>query len=165
MASTSQPNPERPNSLAEKGRDFVERQMEPLNAETRFHTDADENIKALAREAKPGNPQEQERYANKIKASLQAHLKDDVSIEQLWSFLKTEYCQTTSIIEGILRFFAGVKGEKEINIEKFLKPIEIKANPLLKTVREQEREQQISATKLALNDLLSEIKAGNPSLA
>lgn len=161
----TQPSPETRTGLAEKGRDFAERQLERLDAETRYSTDADTNINALARAAKPGDPEEQERYAAKIKTSLQAHLKEDVTIQQLWNHLKNEYCQTTAIIEGILRFFAGAKGEKEIIIAQFLKPVEIPANPMLKTTLESERSKHIEATKTALSDLLKEIKADNPSLA
>lgn len=164
MTSIPQSSPEEMTSIGKKTKELREQQLEPLNAETNFIPDADRNIMALSRTCFPENPQEQERYANKIKNSLKIHLKDNVTIAQLWDYLKNEYCQTTAIIEGILKFFAGVKGEKEINIEKFLKPTEINANPLEKTVIEQERENQIINTKKELSALLAEIKAGNNSL-
>lgn len=149
-------------SLAEKAMERKERMEEPLNAETRFSPNPEKNIQMLAQEAYPGNKAEQERYGQKIKASLEAHLKEGQSMESLWKYLKENICQTSAIIEGILRFFAGVKGEKEISIAQFLKPIEIRAESNLHETLREERQKEISKTKSDLMALLAEIQ-GNAS--
>ena len=164
MANTQTKSPDKPNELGQKGLDYEERQLERINVETPFSPNADRNITALA-ETGFADLEQRKRYKEKIIASLKAHLKDDVSIDDLWKYLEKNYCQTTAIIEGILRFFAGSKGENEIGIAKFLKPVEIPADPMLRTVLDQERAKEIDKTKTALNDLLAEIKANNPTLA
>lgn len=149
-------------SLAEKAMERKERMEEPLNADTRFSPNPEKNIQMLAAEAYPGNKAEQERYGEKIKVSLETHLKEGESMETLWKYLKENICQTSSIIEGILRFFAGVKGEKEISIAKFLKPIEIRAESNLHETLREERQKEIVKTKNDLMALLAEVQ-GNPS--
>lgn len=156
--------PEKLNPLAEKAKERQERILEPVNAETRFSPDPDRNIGQLAEKAFPGNKEEQERYSEKIKTSLKAHLNEGVTIESLWTYLKEQYCQTTAIIEGILRFFAGTRGEKEISLAKFLRPLEIEADSNLHKTLNEERDKQINTTRSALTDLMAEIKAQNPTL-
>lgn len=149
-------------SLAEKAMERKERMEEPLNADTRFSPNPEKNIKMLSEQAYPGNKAEQERYAEKIKASLEAHLQEGENMESLWKYLRENLCQTSAIIEGILRFFAGVKGENEISIAKFLKPIEIRAESNLHETLREERQKEISKTKNDLMALLAEIQS-NPS--
>ena len=158
MATNPPPAPEKLNPLAEKAKELEESILEPVNAVTRFSTDPDKNIRLLANEAFPDDTAEQERYAGKIKASLEKHLKDGMDIEKLWKYLKDNYCETTAIIEGILRCFEGEVGEKEIGIAQFLKPVRIEAESILHKTLSEERKMQISSTKLALNDLLAKIK-------
>jgi hypothetical protein len=143
--------------LAEIAKERREKILEPLNAETRFSPDPDKNIQLLAQAAYADKPEEQQRYAEKIKASLKAHLKDSESMESLWAYLKANYCQTTAILEGILRFFAGEKGEKEIGIAQFMKPIEIKAESNLHETLVEERKTQIQNTRTELSALLAEL--------
>lgn len=155
MAAASKVEQVKP--LGEIAKERREKMMEPLNAETRFSPNPDKNIQLLAQAAYPENQKEQERYAGKIKASLEAHLKEGESMESLWTYLKANYCQTSAIIEGILRFFAGQKGEKEIGIAQFMKPIEIKAESNLHETLVVERKTQIEKTRTELSTLLAEL--------
>lgn len=144
-------------TLADKAQERKERINEPINAETTFSKNPDININTLAQKAYPNNTAEQERYAAKIKASLEKHVNG--SIEELWKYLEKNYCETTAIIEGILHFFAGGKGEKEIGLEKFLKPLLLPAESDLNKVYTQEKEKTILDTKSKLTALLEEIAA------
>jgi|GEM_PF-2292395 len=152
-------------SLAEKAKERKERMEEPLNADTRFSPDPEKNIKLLSEQAYPGDKAEQERYASKIKTSLEAHLKEGENMESLWKYLKENLCQTSAIIEGILRFFAGEKGEKEISIAKFLKPIEVRAESNLHETLREERQKEITKTRSDLQSLLAEIQGNSAPLA
>lgn len=108
-------------NYTELGRQQIDRAKEPISSEAPFSTNPDTVMKKLAREAFPDNETEQSRYGQKIKASLEEHLK--ITIQQLWEYLEKKGCKTASIIEGILRFYAGKKGENEIGIGRFLKTI------------------------------------------
>ena len=102
---------------------------EPINAKVEFSTNAQTNIKQLAQKAFPKNTSEQVRYAAKIEASLNKYVAEGENINTLWAHLKSEKCQTTAIMDGDLRFFAGPKGENELDIADFLKPLDIVAKP------------------------------------
>lgn len=151
----AQPSPDK--TLAEKVLERKERINEPLNAETTFDKDPNKNIQTLAEKAYENSPAEQERYAAKIKASLEKHVNG--SIEDLWKYLADNYCETTAIVEGILHFFAGAKGEKEIGLEKFLKPATLSAESDIDKVHMEEKAKTILETKSKLTALLEEITA------
>lgn len=155
---------EKQPTLAERAEAREKREKEPLSAETRFSNNPDRNISLLAEKAYPENKAEQSRYAEKIKNSLTVHLKEGVTIQQLWAHLESKHCQTTAIIEGILRFFAGQKGEDEISIAEFLKPVRIEAKTSLEKEMATVREEQVSKTKSDLASLLAEIRGSNPNL-
>lgn len=149
-------------TLADKALERKERVQERINAETPFNADPEKNIQVLAQKAYPRNKAEQERYADKIKASLEKHVKG--SIDELWKFLKEQHCENTAIIEGILHFFAGKRGENEIALERFLKPTFLPAESNLDKVYVAERKTTIEKTKNELADLLDEIRASNPGV-
>jgi len=158
MPSTSKPNPEKPTDLGQAAQEAQEKIREPINSETRFSTDPDKNMGMLAKTAYPNDIENQERYAAKIKASLEAHLKEGESIHALWEYLAKEFCQTTAIIEGILRFFAGEKGEKEINIGKYLKSMEFEATSSIEKTKSAQHEKLVAQTRTELSALLAEIR-------
>lgn len=155
---------EKQPSLAKRAEARENREKEPLNADTRFSANPDKNIRMLAERAHPESQAEQNRYAQKIKDSLAAHMQDGKTVEQLWKFLESKFCQTTAIIEGILRFFAGQKGEGEISIAEFLKPVRIEAKTSLEKTMGEVRAEQITKTHTDLQALLAEIKGSNPDL-
>lgn len=147
-----------PESLAEKAHERKERISERINAESSFDKNPNTNIQTLAQKAYPDDTAEQERYAAKIKASLEKHVNG--SIEDLWKYLEENYCETTAIIEGILHFFAGKRGEKEIALEKFLRPLRLPAESDLDKVYQEEKQNTVLETKKKLTALLEEIQAG-----
>jgi hypothetical protein len=157
-------NIEKLNPLAQRARERDERINERLSCETRFSPDSKRNIDDLARAAYPEKPEEQARYAEKITASLRAHLKEGESMDSLWAYLKQNYCQTTAIIEGLLRFFAGNKGEKEIQIGQFLKPFQLEAESNLHKTKNEVRNEVFDTTRTQLASLLAELQAQNPDL-
>lgn len=146
--------PSKNKTLAEKAQERKERINEPLNAESSFDKDPNKNIQALAEKAYQNDPAEQERYAAKIKASLEKHVNG--SIEELWKYLEENYCDTTKIIEGVLHFLAG---KKEIGLEKFLKPATLSAESDIDKVHMEEKAKTILETKSKLTALLEEITA------
>jgi len=155
---------EKQPSLAARAEARENREKEPLNADTRFSSNPDKNIRMLAERAHPESREEQDRYAAKIKNSLSVHMQDGKTVEQLWKFLVSKNCQTTAIIEGILRFFAGQKGENEIAISEFLKPVRIEAKTSLEKEMGKVRTEQITKTRSDLQTLLAEIKVSNSDL-
>lgn len=153
---------EQPMSLVERAKERDEKINERLNAETAFDRNPDKNIAALAEQAYPQDKAEQERYKAKILASLEKYVKG--SIGELWEYLEKRYCKTTAIIEGILRFFAGEKGEKEIPLTKFLNPAELPAESDLDIALGEARESTVSEAQTKLAALLEEIRANNPNV-
>lgn len=141
---------------------------EPINASTAFVRDVTENINRLAKEAYPDNDEKRINYANKIRQSLGAYLQKPV--ETLWEHLATEGCDTTAIRTGILYFSKtitdadGKPQHVEIDIAKFLKPIELPAQSTLDRVHLSERQSTIGNTQLALKQLLEELQHDIPNL-
>ena len=163
MANTQTKNLDNPNRIGQLTEDREKRKLEPVNTETLF-LDPDKTINNLSKGAFPENEAEQARYAEKIKLSLQAHLKEGENIDTLWAYLKSKYCQTAAIIVGLLHFFAGVKGENEISIAGFLKPMDIPGESPYAETTKIEKGKEMEKTRTALSSLLDEIKAGNPDL-
>jgi len=155
---------ETPHHLAELANAKEKQLREPLNADSRFSINPVENILNLAKKAYPKNQAEQDRYAKKIQASLENHLKDGVSINALWDYLKNNYCQTTAIIEGVLKFFSGTKSEKEIQITQFLKPPELTVETILEKTKNAKRTEMVNSTRQNLQQLLAELKESMPNL-
>jgi len=159
MASISQPKAETLTDFAKAAQEAHE--SNSVNSECRFSPNPETNIGRLAQNAYPNNPEKQEYYKAKIMASLEAWLAPGVSIQALWDYCASQYCQTTAIIEGILKFFAGEKGEKEINISKYLKPISLEATSTEEKVERAKKAEILGKTRLELKALLAEIQSGH----
>jgi len=162
MQDSKPKSTEKPMSLANKAKERDEKINERINAETPFGHNPKNNISTLAQKAYPENKAEQERYKAKITASLEKYVKG--SIEDLWKYLESKYCKKTAIIEGILRFYAGEKGENEITLTKFLNPPELSATLPLDDALEESRANTLVETKTKLAGLLDEIRAKNPNV-
>lgn len=151
-----------PESLVEAAKQAEEQIKERVNAQTEFQSNADENIRALAEKAYPNNAEEQERYANKIKASLEKYLQDGKTIDDLWQYMGGKNCNLTAIVQGILHFYEGNKvGEKEIGLEDFLKPFSLPAESMLDKTLMAKRKETISTARSDLASLLEEIREVN----
>lgn len=160
------PNPNKQSShaesLMERVKERDEQIKERVNAQVEFQTDAEENIRALAEKAYPSDPEEQDRYAAKIRASLEKYLKEDKTLNDLWEYLGGKNCNLTAIVQGILHFYEGKKvGEKEIGLEGFLKPFSLPAERTLDKVYMSERQETIAKAKTDLASLLDEIREAN----
>jgi hypothetical protein len=150
------------STLAQRAIERKERVNEPLNTETDFQDNPEQNISALARAAFPENPQEQKRYEDKITRSLRAHLLEGQSMESLWQYLRQNYCRTTAILAGLLRFFAGKKGENEIGIERFLKPFQVEKQSNLQNTKIEMHSEVVADTRTRLAELMAELEAQKP---
>ncbi|HLG25448.1 MAG TPA: hypothetical protein VI588_01480 [Candidatus Gracilibacteria bacterium] len=149
--------------LAELAKERDERIREPVSVETKFNSDPDAVMAKLAEQAYPNDKAEQARYAEKIKASLEEHLR--VSVAELWKYLDRHDCKTAAIIEGILRFYAGEKGKFEIGVGRFLKSAVFSAESNLdKTMTGEAMEALKKNTREQLTSLLAEIRSGNPNM-
>jgi len=157
MSPTAQQPGENPSEFVQAAREAKENNN--VNCECRFSPDAEKNCDMLGKAAYPNNPEKQEYYKAKIMASMEAWLAKGVSMQDLWSYCANQYCQTTAIIEGILKFFAGEKGEKEINISKFLKPVEYVGTSTTQEVNETFKKNILAQTRNDLSALLAEIKS------
>lgn len=148
-------------TLAEAARERDEKLRERVNAQVEYQSDAEENIRALAEKAYPNDAEEQNRYAGKIRASLEKYIRDDKTLEDLWGYLGGEKCNLTAIVQGILHFYRGEKvGEDEINLDDFLKPLRLPAESDLSKEYMSARTETILNTKKELTSLLEEIQAG-----
>jgi hypothetical protein len=152
------------NSLAQRAQERDERVREPLSCDTSFQGNADGNISDLAKAAYPENPEEQQRYSAKIKASLETHLQAGQNIQTLWAYLKEKGCRTSSVINGYLRFFTGAKGEGEIAIEQLMKPFRMEAESNLHKTKMEARNEVLGSTRTQLASLMAELQAENPNL-
>jgi hypothetical protein len=163
MPTNTSKNLDTPNRIGQMTEDREKRKLEPVNSESIF-LDPDKTIKNLADKAFPENDAEQARYAEKIKLSLEAHMKKGDNIDTLWAYLKSRYCQTAAIITGLLHFFAGKKGENEISIARFLKPIEIPGKSAYRETTDIEKGKEVEKTKSALLSFWTDLKKDHPDL-
>lgn len=151
-----------PESLVEAAKQAEEQIKERVNAQTEFQSDAEANIQTLAEKAYPNDPEEQERYANKIKASLEKYLEEGKTIDDLWNYMGGKNCNLTAIVQGILHFYEGKKvGEKEISLEGFLKPFSLPAESMLDKTLTSKRKETIQTARNDLASLLEEIREAN----
>ncbi|MCA9374164.1 MAG: hypothetical protein R3B71_05780 [Candidatus Gracilibacteria bacterium] len=151
-----------PESLVEAAKQAEEQIKERVNAQTEFQSDAETNIRTLAEKAYPNDSEEQERYTNKIKASLEKYLQEGKTIDDLWKYMEGKNCSLTAIVQGILHFYEGKKvGEKEIGLEDFLKPFSLPAESALDKTLMSKRQETIQTARSDLASLLEEIREAN----
>lgn len=164
--------------LKDAAKDMADKSRERVNSgPVNFDKDHDRNIDALAEASFKTDAEKAAEYKTRIINSLQAHLKDGVTVEQLWAWLAQEEqnCTTTEIIEGVLTFFNEkfIKKDQDdpghiqkvaINIDQFLIDPKLPTKSFVEIARDQKREQEIYNTRTALQSLLVEIQANNPSL-
>lgn len=162
------PTPEKKEkkSFVDQHRERMETVQEQVNGKVPFNEDAHKNAEELAKVIYKDKPEKIERYKEKILRSLEKHLAEGKTIEDLWSWLKEQHCTTTAIIKGLLRFFGettdeeGKKVEKELNIAGFLKPPRIKATSEEGESIAMLHAKEIQNTRQSLSDLLAEIQGG-----
>lgn len=148
-------------NFIEKADDVQERISETINASTEFNPNPDKNISNLAEKAYPKDKAEQERYAEKISASLRDYIKGENPINDLWDFLSEQNCAQTTIVEGILRFFNNIK--KEINISEFQKNIQTAPDTVTESFKEG-RKEKFASTMANLQELMKEIQSKNTNI-
>lgn len=113
---------------AEKPEKNVEAQQQPSeypDKSASFLGDYEKDMLELGKAIDSENP---ENAAKDLKNFFAENL--GTSTDKVWQYLKEQNCQTTALVESFPRFYASNKvGEKEINIDQFFKPFEIKLKP------------------------------------
>ncbi len=94
---------------------------ENLNVETRFSADSNDVFEKLGKEAQKTNPA---LNPESIRRNFVDTLEQGKTIEDAWAYLQSKDCQTAAIVAGLLRFFAGPVGTKEISLSEFFKPLD-----------------------------------------
>lgn len=154
--------PSKTPDLAQRTQDLITRTLEPVNAQSPF-LDPETTIRNLSMGAFPQDKAEQERYAEKIKLSLQAHLKDG-NINTLWAELKNKYCTTAGILTGLLHFFAGKINENEIDISGLLNKPQMPGKSYTAETVSIDKNQVRENAKSNLMAFVKELQQSNPNI-
>lgn len=150
-------------------KEYKETIAPPVNAECSFSSNREENLQNLASNVHPNDSEKQEEFLNTLVTSIESVLNEKYSIDDLWNALNKDGCNTTKIVEGILRFYKtekdkdGNEKESEMDIGKYLK-MEFPASSTPDKAREIKRSQVMEASISQLAGLLQDIKAANPNL-
>ena len=126
-----------------------------LNAEALFSSNPDDVFKDLSENLKT----KPKISAEKIKADFADTLANGKTVEEAWDYAAKNHAETVAIIKGLLKFFAGPKGSKEIPMNDFLKPMERSIAPEggITQLYLERRSKFLAATKLAFQDLKTSI--------
>ena len=133
-----------------------------LNAEALFSSNPDQVFKDLSENSKDEHKKDEhniEISAEKIKADFADTLANGKTVEEAWDYAAKNHAETVAIINGLLKFFAGPKGIKEIPMNDFLKPLERSIAPegSVTQLYLERRRNFLAATKQAFQDLKASI--------
>jgi len=125
QTNIEKPGAQAAGGLAQSLKEQDEKFNRNLSVRVDFNADPKKTFEDLANKASEKNPAI---TADSISKNFADALDKGKTVEDVWKYLQDNGCNMAAIIEGLLRFFRMEEGKgiKEIEISKFLKPLEMK---------------------------------------